>query len=302
MKISMGGMGLLVAACMGFSGAAFAQVSSGIEIGTGAEAQSGGEVAAVFRLDGRIDVKNGQDMPTFLVVRLNGDLAASSLDQVSVLDVHVEGLGMTLGNSDGYSELSFLNVDLQRNLALGEMGSYRLTFIGLRTGYAADISDHVKFIVDMAGDFAGLALSERAGDLTQVHSAAGMAGGYRVEAGVELNKTYRLAFTHKGGFNFGGAEYVDYSQPVYTCTGSDPYGYNGGYYNPNCWSQGGYVMHQQVSQYDTGVLLMAGLGKHLTAFGQVDYLVFKMSDDQGNFSSSRSSGWQLRFGFSYKPR
>ena len=82
---------------------------------------------------------------------------------------------------------------------------------------------------------------------------------------------------------------------------SDPYGYNSyGYSQTYCSKHYSTTYLKSASASALYMNLVAELTKHLQAFGQVSYNVYKMTDKRGEYPSSRSSNVMFSVGVSYK--
>lgn len=274
-----------------------------IQIGGGAMS-SPKSIEALFRVNGsaKISLDGDDDAPYFIVARINMDMTAGN-GGVPFIDLQFESIGYEMGDDDMFSKnfvsFSLLNLNLQKDLAINNELSYRITFLGIKAGAEGYLSEDVKIAVKGALDLLGFALSERASDGSRTDGAGGY--GLSGEIGFTFLERYHVAFGEKFGATFSdGISYVNGVEcdTYYHNNYGNGYGY--GYSSTYCHDRvvTDYRQHRYTSR--TYLNLAADLAKNLQAFGQVSYNVYKVKDRTGKVAASTDSALELKLGVAYK--
>ncbi|MBI2606170.1 MAG: hypothetical protein HYW49_08835 [Deltaproteobacteria bacterium] len=300
-------MTTLSLAVLSFGSSAFAQTAGDddnmIQIGGGA--MNGPKaIEALFRVNGssKIPLDGDNDAPYFIVARINMDMTAGS-GGVPFIDLQFDGIGYETGNDDMFSKnfvsFSLLNLDLQKDLAINNELSYRISFIGIKAGAEGYLSEDAKIAIKGALDLLGFALSERASDGSRTDGAGGY--GLSGEIGFKFFEKYHVAFGEKFGATFSdGIQYVDgiecHTSYNHYGNGYSGYGYSSTYCKDRIVTD--YRQHRYTSR--TYLNLAADLTKNLQAFGQVSYNVYKVRDRTGKVAASTNSALAFKLGVAYK--
>lgn len=274
-----------------------------IQIGGGAMS-SPKSIEALFRVNGssKISLDGDNDSPYFVVARINMDMTAGS-GGVPFIDLQFDGIGYETGNEDMFSKnfvsFSLLNLNLQKDLAINNELSYRITFLGIKAGAEGYLSEDVKIAVKGALDLLGFALSERASDGSRTDGAGGY--GLSGEVGFTFLEKYHVAFGEKFGATFSdGIKYVDgiecHTSYDHYGNGYSSYGYSSTYCKDRVVTD--YRQHRYTSR--TYLNLAADLTKNLQAFGQVSYNVYKVKDRTAKVAASTDSALEFKLGVAYK--
>ena len=271
-----------------------------IEVGTGA-VTVGKTVDLLLRVDASVTTPNGSGS-RFVIARVTSNVGVGDKG-VNYVDINLSGLGYQVDSNDlyskGYVAFTLLNADYQRNVSIDNSGMFRISLIGLKGAYENEINEDVKFMIKGALDLLGLSTTTRLADGQQM--SGGGAGG-SLEFGLEFQEKYRIAFGGKVNQTYtdGVTHYDGVQCNTYYDTYNDPYGYGYGYSQTYCSKHYSTTYLKNTTASTLYMSLVAELTKHLQAFGQVSYNVYKMTDKRGEYPSSRKSNVMFSVGVAYK--
>lgn len=277
-----------------------------IQIGVGAM-NSDKTVDVLLRVEGNAIVNNGSSY--YVIARVKSDVATNgkALDYV---DIQFNGLGFGISEKDlfskGFIDITFLNFNYSKNVAINQNNMARITFIGLRGGYENKVTDDLAFLIKGSVDLLGFGLSDRINE-TQNGRTDGIASGASIEAGFKFLERYKITFSHTRN--------VVQSDPVQYYNGTscstyyyddcyDPYygygAYCGGWAQTTCGPNYSTRYTQQRTSSSTALNITADISKNFQAFGQVAYNVYKVRAELGQTVESRNDAIQFKFGAVYK--
>lgn len=296
----------LIALSLMLSTSAFGQSASTpsdtgmIQIGAGALQLEDQPIEALFRIEGYWLNGTAADISQFVVARISSDTSVGE-GGFSFVDLQFNAIGLQFNAPHGFVSAEFLNLNLQRNVALGNDYFIRLTLVGLRGQGEFHASESARFLLSGALDVFGVAVNERAWDRSRATSSLdkGATFGASGVIGFAYAEHFRILLGQKWGYMGTDAHWVEH--PWYECRDryyNDPYHYDHqGYYG--C---GGYSLHESRWYSTTHLSLMASLSQNLSVFGEAAFQVYSVSHLTDKTHESQDSGWIFRFGASYTPR
>lgn len=269
-----------------------AWAGSGITIGGGVGLGSG-PIEAIVRVEGP-GTPSTTDTSTVpwnrtVVLRFNG-AAGVSADGLDYLDIEVVPFEWQSITPDGATGgLTFLGFNVQRDLAVDQAATVRLTLLGVRGTFSGQASDQVRVFGEMALDLLGLGFTQRASDGADMWGAS--VGG-AAKVGLQIGDRLQIALSYKGGLVLGKP--VTVYEGIYDCYDLyDEYGY---YLGTSC-DERSHTDYRDVRGQSTASLeLKAKLTRSLQAFGVASYNVYGVHDSTGETDNSYSGAYRFIFG------
>jgi hypothetical protein len=267
-----------------------------IEIGGGAFLGTGEPVEALIR----VDFFNGSTLASdsqFVLARVSGDVVVGA-NGVSYVDVALDSLGFQRydDSDDRYllmGSFSLLNVDIERNIAIDNEVTLRVTLVGLRGEIDLNANEDLKVIFKGAVDLVGLGYTQR---LSDGASLLGLGGGATLEAGLQIQDRYRVAIGVKDTEILGKSRQVP--------DGMDCYDYElwDGSYRTRCRDTFHTIYDDQRGPSRLYATLEASISDDFKVFAQGACQVYSVVDRSDEVQGSREHQWQLVLGGSYAIR
>lgn len=242
-------------------------------------------IEAVFRVEAVAadGVTAYQDV---ILARISG-LASAGLNGVSYIDFHLESIGWQAGDSETFGAITFLNLDLQRNIPIGQALSLRVTFLGVRGELSEQISDKVIFSLKGAIDMLGVGYTRR----TDGEGLVGLGTGLSGEIGFKFFERFRIAIGEEFGMVNGKPE--TYFTGYTVC---DTYYDDWGYSRTYCHDETATRFRDNRFTSNTYLSLAASITENISVFGQASYNLYVVSDDTGDTRNSSKGTWQFFMG------
>lgn len=271
-----------------------------ITIGGGAMS-SENTVEALIKVDATITSGADDEGGYFILVRMKTDAAVNS-GEFKYVDIEVQALGggfQTAPNDrfGAFIEASLLNLSYQRNIAITNQQSYRLSLFGMRIGSHAEINENVKFLLKM-----GFEVGSTLFDVAKTNGSGisddswGLrsADGTHIEASLELFKRLRITVGQKtNAFYALGEEYYSHTECYDT-------------YDEDGWYDGQVCDDVYYTDYDEFwkvkkkyIEVSYKINRRLSVFFEAGYNIMYLKDETGFFQDSKVGMWQMLFGISF---
>lgn len=265
-----------------------AQANSMIEVGAGGAALGAGNpIDAVFKVEGQVGGEGHVVNERFVVASVDAAFTVGP-DGVRYIDYRFESFGFESGVPEELmGAITFLNIDIQRNVVINNDLTYRITLVGLKGELGGAVGEGVKMYVKGAMDLLGIAYTKRASD---GESMVGVGSGFEGEIGMSIDDTFRVAVGQKVGWVAGKPESRHYIQCDLVCDEWGCYDY--------CYNETDTFYNDHRVTSSTSLDLSYSLGANLGLFGQAAYNVYMVSDDTGETRDSVDAAWQFFFGMS----
>ena len=264
-----------------------------IEIGAGAASLGNSSpIEGLFRVDLGVNTAGLSEQSMLIIARVKGSVA-TDLNQVSYMDFNFETLAYQQGVEDHYVKIQFLGGDLQRNLAINNKLTARITFLGLAVNNSAALkADELEFYFRLAASLIGLGYTER---LSDGLNDLGYSPDLNIESGLRINKKYRVSI---------GAQLASiltkpyrFNDGTFNCTsfGQGPGGGTGAFGSTcNPEASGSFLESRYLARFYMNAI--AEFTETLSLFGSAQYNIYSAQSDTNGFERSSDGALQLILG------
>jgi hypothetical protein len=247
-----------------------------IEVGGGAAALGNGGIEALFRVNAVGATPTG-GQSHFIWARISADFAGTE-NGISYIDMQFETLGFQYGTREANWAWSAVQLDLQRNLAIGNAMQLKVALIGLRGEIGGEVAPELEMYLKAAIDLIAVGYSRRASDGAE---SVGWGQGLSLELGFKMYDRVRIAIGEKLNMNL--------AKPFQsgTRTTCDDWG---------CDSRP--IIDYQDSRFTSNTYLsvIGDITRNFSAFAQAGINVYVVNDSTGETVNSSQAGFQLLFG------
>ena len=255
-----------------------------IEVGGGAAFLNDGQpIDAFFHVEALS--ASGVKKDYFIRAHIDATAAVGG-EGLGYLDIHLNSLGSNRGIDEMFGSLTYLNADVQRNVAIGNQLGLRVTLIGVQGQLSSDLSETVTLVLKGAADLIGLGYTLRADGADLL----GAGSGASAEAALKFNKRFRIALGEKLGITSGKG--IQVRDGVDCTTYRDDWGNT----YTTCRDHYSTVYRDHRVTSNTYLSLAFDLTENLKVFGQASYSVYAVSDATGEDQTSVKGAFQFFLG------
>jgi hypothetical protein len=271
-----------------------------ITIGGGAMSTDN-TVEALIKVDATVTGGASDEGGYFVLVRMKTDTAISS-GKFNYVDIEIQALGggfQTDPNDQfgAWIEASLFNFSYQRNIAITNQQSYRLSLFAMRIGGHAEITENVKVLLKMGFEIGSTLFDVAKTDNTGISDdswGSRSADGTQIELSLELFKRMRITVGQKTDSFYALGEEVYSHTECY-----DTYDEDGWYTGTDCDD----IYYTDYDEFwkvkKKYVEVSYKINRRLSLFFEASYNIMYLKDETGFFQDSEVGMWQMLFGISF---